>query len=97
MLKKLWRSFVGCVKWVFWFIAIGLILNVMVLGALVVTPVMFFFFWKARSTAEVFDEVLKKVSARFAEEMEKADRFNIYNDVEFEMEIDDEKDDLFEM
>jgi hypothetical protein len=95
MLKKLWRSLVGCVKWVFWFIVIGLILNVVVLGALIVTPVMFFFFWKARSTAEVFEEVLEKVAARFAEEMEKSDKFSLYNDVEFDMEIDDEENDLF--
>lgn len=97
MLKKLWRSLVGCVKWVFWLIAIGLILNVVLLGAVIVTPAMFFFFWKARSTAEVFEEVIEKVSARFAEEMEKADRFNVYNDVEFEMEIDDDEDDLFKV
>ena len=92
MLKKLWRSFVGCVKWVFWIVALGLILNVVLLGSLVVTPVMFFFFWKARSTAEVFEQVAERVADRIKEEM---DNVNMYNDVEFTMETDDEENDLF--
>lgn len=95
MIKKLWRCLFGCVKWAFWWVALALILNVVFLGALIVTPAMFFFFWKARTTAEVFDEVIDKVANRFAEEMEKTDRFNMFNDVEFEMEIDDDEDNVF--
>jgi hypothetical protein len=95
MFKKLWRSFVGSVKWVFWMLTMCLVLNVMLVCALLVTPALFFFFWKAQSTAEVFEEIIDKVATRFAEEMEKADKFNIYNDVEFEMEIDDEEDNVF--
>jgi hypothetical protein len=94
MLKKLWRSLVGCAKWVGWLVAVGLILNVVLLGALLVTPVMFFFFWKARSTMEVFEEVIDKVVNRLAEEVEKAG-FSMHNDVEFDMEIDDDEDNLF--
>jgi len=97
MLKKLWRSLVGCVKWVFWFIVIGLILNVVVLGALIVTPAMFFFFWKARSTGEVFQDVAERFADKVAEEIRKMDNVNMFNDVEFEMEIDDDEDDLFKV
>ncbi len=95
MVKKLWRSFVGCVKWVFWLVAMGLILNVVLLGALLVTPAMFFFFWKARSTGEVFQEVAEKVADRIAEEIRKMDKVNMFNDVEFNMETNDGEDDLF--
>lgn len=94
MLKKLWRSFVGCVKWVFWILVLGLILNVVLLGSLLVTPAMFFFFWKARSTAQVFEQVAERVADKLKEEMDKAG-FNMYNDVEFDMEIDDAEDNLF--
>ena len=95
MLKKLWRSFVGCVKWVFWIVALGLVLNVVLLGALVVTPVMFFFFWKARSTGEVFQDVAERFADKIAEEIRKMDNVNMYNDVEFDMETDDAEDNLF--
>ena len=97
MMRKLWRSLVGSVKWVFWLIAIGLVINTVLLGAVIVTPVMFFLFWKAQSTAEVFAEVIEKVAAKVAEEMEKSDKFEMFNDVEFDMEIDDDEDDLFKV
>jgi len=93
MMRKLWRSFVGSVKWVLWVVALAFVLNVIALGALIVTPVMFFLFWKAHSTAEVFVEVMEKVTAKIIEEAQKSDKFEMFNDVEFEMEIDDEEDD----
>jgi cell division protein FtsX len=95
MVKKLWRSFVGAVKWVFWVLVMALVVNVMFLCALLVTPAMFFFFWKARTTGEVFQEVAEKIADRIAEEIRKMDDVNMVNDVEFEMETDDDEDNLF--
>lgn len=92
MIKKLWRSFIGCVKWVLWLVAFAFLLNVFLLGGLLVTPVMFFFFWKARSTAEVFDVVADRLADRISEEFKKYE----WKDVEFEMDFgdDDEENDM---
>lgn len=94
MIRKLWRSFIGSVKWVLWIISFALIINVMLLAALLVTPVMFFFFLRARSTAEVFETLIERVADRVAYELDKMG-VNMRNDVEFDMEIDEDEDNLF--
>jgi hypothetical protein len=94
MIRKLWRSFVGSVKWVLWIISLALIANAMLFAALLVTPVMFFFFVRARSTAEVFETLIERIADKVADEMQKLG-VNMYNDVEFDMEIDEDEDNLF--
>ena len=94
MIRNLWKAIVGSVKWVLWIIAVALITNVMLLGALIVTPVMFFFFFRARSATAVIDTLIERASDKIYAEIEKHG-FNMHNDVEFDMEIDEDEDNLF--
>jgi len=91
MIKKFGRALGGSVKWFFWLVALALVVNATILCALLVTPAMFFFFWKAQSTAEVFNSVAERLGDRLAKEIEKA-AWSEFKDVEFEMDFGDDDD-----
>ena len=85
MLKRIWKSLVGCVKWFFWVLGVAICANAIFLCALIITPALFYFFFRARSSAEVFDAMLDRTATRLAEELNKFE----WKDVEFEMDFGD--------
>lgn len=91
MIKKLWKSLLGCIKWFFWVLGVAIVANAMFLCALIITPALFFFFWRARSSADVFDTMLDRAATRLADELTKFE----WKDVEFEMDFgEDDEDEL---
>ncbi len=89
MLKRIWKSFVGCVRWVFWVLTFAILANAAFIFALIITPAMFYLFWRARSFTDVVGDVGVKVTERLVEELQKFE----WKDVEFEADFGDDDDD----
>lgn len=85
MIKNLGRSILGSIRWVGWLVALALVINVALLCAVLITPALFYFFWRASTTAEVFETIGDKIADRIAEEIDKAQW-------KVELEIEDDQD-----